>query len=129
MTAKSDYLENKVLDHVLRNTSYTPATTIYIGLFTSNPDEDGSGTEVSGNGYARQSIAFDAASGGSCLSSALVSFGTPTPSDWGTITHVGIFDADTGGNLLYYGAVTAPRITNTTDLVEFAAGDVTISEG
>ena len=70
--SKSNFLENEILDHVLRNSSYTPPSTVYAALFTSNPDEDGSGTEVTGGSYARQAVTFGAASGGSVTNSSAV---------------------------------------------------------
>ena len=96
MSAMSDYLEEKLLNHVLRNTAYTPATTVYVGLSTGSFGDDNSGTELSGNGYARQSIAFDAASGGVSDNTAAVDFPAATGSQ-GTITHFGLFDASSGG--------------------------------
>jgi hypothetical protein len=70
MAGKSDYLENKILDHVLRNTAYTSPTTVYVGLYTAAPTDAGGGTEVSGNGYAREAATFSVASGGATANSA-----------------------------------------------------------
>ena len=84
MAEFSNYLENKVLDHVLRNTSYTSPTTVYVGLYTSDPTDAGSGTEVSGGSYARQSLSVTTASGGVVTSSADVTFPQATAS-WGSV--------------------------------------------
>jgi len=93
--AKSNWLENKILDHVLRNTVYTPAATVYAALYINNgvgsTDED-KGQEVKGGGYARTAITFGAASGGQVSNSADVTFPTAT-ADWGTIGYIGIKDA------------------------------------
>ena len=124
--SKSNYLENELLDHVLRNSSYTPATTVYFALFTSDPAEDGSGNEVAGGSYARQSMSFAAASGGSCVTDAGIDF-TDLPA--ATITHVAIYDASSNGNLLYYGELASQIITNSGDDINFASGDITVSEG
>lgn len=126
--AKTDYLENAILDHVLRNTTYTSPASIYIGLFTTMPSDDGTGgVEVSGGSYARQLVAFNAASGGSTANTALVTFPTATAS-WGTVLGVGLFDASTGGNLLYYGTLTTSKAVGTGDTISFSAGALTVAE-
>lgn len=128
MAGKSDYLENKILDHVLRNTAYTSPTTVYMALYTAAPSDTGGGTEVSGNAYARTAITFSAAASGAITSSAVVTFPTPTPSGWGTVTHFGIFDASSAGNLLYWDALTVSKTINSGDEVKFPAGDIDVSE-
>lgn len=128
MSAASDYLENEVLDHILGNTVYTPASTIYIGLWTAdNGLEAGTLTgEVSGGAYARQSVTFDVASGGSADSAATVTFPAAT-ANWGTITHIAVMDAATGGNVLFHGAVTTSKTIETGDTFQVSAGNLTIS--
>lgn len=128
MAGKSDYLENKVLDHVLRNTAYTPAATIYVGLYTAAPSDSGGGTELSGNGYSRQSCAFSAASGGATANSGSVTFGPNTTANWGTVTHFGLFDASSGGNLLYWGALASSKVVEVGDSLVFGAGDLDVTE-
>ena len=127
MSSKTDYLENKILDHVLRNTAYTSPTTVYVGLFTAAPSDAGGGTEVSGNGYAREAVTFSAASGGATANSGLITFDTPSGS-WGTVTHFGIFDALTTGNLLYWGALSQSELVNTGNVVTIPIGDLDITE-
>ena len=131
MGSKSAYLEQQLLNHVLRNTSYTSPTTIYLALFTSNPDEDASGTEVSGGSYAREVITFDApvseSPGYSCVNSSLITFTTPTAS-WGTVSHWGIFDALSSGNMLYYAAFDTSRSVSSGDDVEVPAGTLKVQE-
>ena len=97
----SDYLEDKVLKHVFTNTSYTPAATLYVGLFTAAPTDAGGGTEVSGGSYARQSMAFTVSGSNPTLAtnSSAVEFPTATAS-WGTIVAAAVFDASTSGNML-----------------------------
>jgi len=121
----SNYLETKVLGHVFGATAYSAPGTIYLGLFTSNPAEDGSGTEISGSGYARKSVAFTV-SGNTASNSAAVEFDTATGS-WGTITHVGIFDASTSGNLMAYAALTASKAIETGDVFRVPSGDLDIT--
>src|SRR5688572_15936538 len=104
----TNFAENKLLDHILGKTSYTMPTT-YVGLFTAAPGEAGGGTEVSGGSYARQALQpTTAAASGAADNSADVTFPAAS-ADWGTVTHVGIFDASSGGNLLLYAALTASK--------------------
>jgi len=121
----SDYLETEILDHVFAGNAYTAPATIYIGLHTSNPDEDDSGTEVSGGSYARQSMAFTV-SGNTASNSAAVEFPTATAS-WGTISHVGLYDASTAGNLLAYAALTASKTIDSGDVFRVPSGDLDIT--
>jgi hypothetical protein len=145
MAAMSDYLENKLIDHVFRNRSYTVPSTIYVALFTAAPSDSGGGTEVSGGSYARVQVGpsdstWESTQG---TTTAVASSGTtgatqngstitfPTPSaNWGTVTHVGIFDASTSGNLLFHGALTASKTVNNGDPAPtFPAGalDITLA--
>jgi hypothetical protein len=122
----SDYLENKVLDHVLGTTSYTMPATVYVGLSTGSFADDNSGTELTGNGYARQSIAFDAAASGTTDNTSNVDFPAATGS-WGTVSHYGLFDALSGGNLLIHGAFTTSKTVAIGDILRIAAGELDIT--
>jgi len=122
----SDYLENEILDHILGTGAYTMPTTVYVGLSTGSFNDDNSGTELSGSGYARQSIAFNAASSGTADNSGAVDFPAATGS-WGTVSHFGLFDASTSGNLLIHGALTASKTVATGDILRIAAGDMDIT--
>lgn len=126
MSAMSDYLENKILDHVLANTTYVSPTTVYIGLSTGSFADDNSGTELTGNGYARQAMAFDAAVSGATDNTSNVDFPAATAS-WGTVSHYGLFDASTGGNLLIHGAFTASKAIGTGDVLRISAGELDIT--
>jgi hypothetical protein len=122
----SDYLELKVLDHVLGTTAYTMPTTVYIGLSTGSFADDNSGTELSGSGYARQSIAFDAAASGTTDNTSNVDFPAATGS-WGTVSHYGLFDASSSGNLLIHGAFTVSKTVASGDILRIAAGELDIT--
>jgi len=128
MSAASDYLEDKVLDHVLTNTAYTSPTTVYIGLWTADDGlEAGTITsEVSGGSYARQSVTFSASSGGATSNSATVTFPTAT-ANWGTITHVAVMDASTAGNVLFHGAVTTSKTIESGDTFQISSGNLDIT--
>lgn len=128
----SRYLQQKILEHVLRNVAYTSPTTVYLALFTALPSDETSGTptEVSGGSYARQSIAFsayanDAPTGGHCSNSGTITFPTASAT-WGTIVAIGIYDASTAGNLLYYGNLSANQIINNGQVFELAAADLPV---
>jgi len=126
MSAMSDYLENKVLDHVLGTTSYTMPTTVYIGLSTGTFADDNSGTELTGGSYARQSIAFDAAASGTTDNTSAVDFPVAT-ANWGTVSHYGLFDASSGGNLLVHGAFASSKTVETGDVLRIGAGELDIT--
>lgn len=121
----SNYLETELLDHVFANNAYTSPTTVYVSLHTANPDEDGSGAEVSGGGYARQAGSFSV-SGNTATTTADIEYATAT-AGYGTVTHVGIYDAVTGGNLLAYAALTASKTITTGDVMRVPAGDLDIT--
>jgi hypothetical protein len=129
MSAASDYLENKVLDHFLGTASTSAPATVYLALFTTDPTDAGSGTEVStsGTAYARQSIAFSSASSGTTSNSADVEFSQATGSGFGTVTHFGIFDASTAGNLLFHGALTSSKTIDAGDVFKIASGNLSIT--
>ena len=126
MAEMSNYLENAVINAVLRNTSYTSPTTVYVGLFTSDPTDAGSGTEVSGGSYARTSVAFGAPSNGVSTNSAAVEFPQATGS-WGTVTHIGIHDASTSGNLLFHTALDTSKAIATGDIFKIASGNLSVT--
>jgi hypothetical protein len=123
----SNFLETEILDHVFANNAYTAPSTLYLALFTGAPGEAGGGTEVStsGTAYARQTAAFTV-SGNTATTSSAIEFPTATAS-FGTVSHVGIFDASTSGNLLAYAALTASKAIDTGDVFRVPAGDLDIT--
>lgn len=125
MASFSDYLKTALLNATLRGTSYTSPSTVYVGLFTTDPTDAGTGTEVSGGSYARQSATFAAPASGVSATSAYVQFPQATAS-WGTITHVGIFDALTGGNLMYHDALLLSKTIDTGDVFKISSGQLTV---
>lgn len=126
MSALSNYLENALMNAVLNNTSYTSPTTTYVGLFTSDPTDAGSGTEVSGGSYARQAASFGAASQGNCTNDADITF-PQAGANWGTVTHFGLYDAVTSGNLLFHGALTSSKVIETGDIFKIASSNLSIT--
>lgn len=131
MSQASDYLENKILDHVFRNTSYTPAATLYLALFTSSASGAGleAGTltgEVSGGSYARQTVTFSAASGGSTSNSGTITFPAAS-ANWGTIRYVAVMDASSAGNVLWWQQLTSDVTINSGNTFQFNTSSVTIT--
>jgi hypothetical protein len=134
MSAMSNYLEVELRRHLFRTGSYTKPAGLHIGLFTEAPSDSGGGVEVSGGSYARASRAPSDANwtapdgtGGLTANAAVITFPSPT-ANWGIVTHFGIFDAASGGNLLFHGQLSTPRVINNMDSApEFAAGALTIT--
>lgn len=121
----TDYLENKILDHVVGKTSFTMPST-WLALFTVAPSDTGGGTEVSGGSYARKSTAgsdWAAASGGAITTAADLTFPTAT-ANWGTIVAAALMDASSAGNMLIWGDLTVSKTVNNGDTFKFLTGDV-----
>ena len=134
MSSASDYLELEILDHVLGKGTrdFTSPANLFISLHTSSPTDTYTSGEISGNAYARTAVTFNAASQPStgltfADNSATVTFPTASGGNWGTISHIGIWDNSTSGNLLFHGALTANRTVNDGDTFQIQAGSLTIS--
>ena len=123
----SNTFETTVLTWLLTNSAATRPTAWYVALFTSNPAEDASGTEVStsGTAYARQSVTFSV-SGNTASNTAAIEFPTATAS-YGTVTHVGVFDASSAGNLIAYAALTTSKAIDTGDVLRLPANDLDVT--
>jgi len=122
----TNFLETEILDHVFAGASYTAPGTKYLALFTAIADgEAGSVTELSGNAYARQTVAFTT-SGNTTSNNAAVEFPTAT-GNWGTVTHVGVYDASTSGNLMAYATLSASKTIETGDVFRVPSGDLDIT--
>ena len=125
MSEMSNHLENALINAVLRNTSYTSPTTTYLALYTSDPTDADTGTEITGGSYVRQAITFGAPSNGTSTNSAAVEFPQAT-ADWGIISHVAIRDAVTSGNLLFHTALDASKTINNGDVFKITAGNLSV---
>jgi len=123
----SNTYETNVLTWAFTATSVTRPTAWYIALFTTDPAEDASGTEVSASGtaYARQSASFTV-SGNTASNSAAIEFPTATAT-YGTVTHVGVYDALTGGNLIAYAALTTSKAIDTGDVLRLPLGELNVT--
>lgn len=130
MSSFTDYTENLVLNWLFTANSATRPTAWYVGLFTAAPSDSGGGTEVSGNAYARTATGTMSVSGTSptnCTNSAAIEFPAASGGNWGTITHVAIFDASTSGNMLGWASLTTSRTINDGDILRIPAGDLDIT--
>lgn len=134
MSAMSDYLEVEIRKHIFRTGSFTKPTVLAVALFTAAPSDSGGGTEVSGGSYARvqrdpsdSNWTGSSSTDGLTDNAAAITFPTPS-ANWGTITHFGIFDATSGGNLLFWGALTTSKTVNNGDPAPaFATGALDIT--
>ena len=142
MSAMSDYLENKMVDQLFRGQTAPTTSTLYVALLSAAPSDSGGGTELTGGSYARvavtssltnwagtQSAGSTTASsgtGGQTSNNVAITFPTPSAT-WGTATHFGIYDNASGGNLLFYGALTIAKTINQSDTVTFPAGSLTVT--
>jgi hypothetical protein len=129
MTAFSDYLEQKVLGVTLLGSAYTAPSTIYCALATSVTTDGDTFEEPAPAEYSRQVVVFgapaQAAEKHQVSCSSPVTF-TEAATPWGVVTHVGLYDSPTGGNLLYQGALTSVRTVETGDTFQFNAGDLKV---
>jgi hypothetical protein len=126
MAEMSNFLENALINATLRNTTYTSVATVYVSLWTSDPTDAGSGTEVSGGSYARTAVTFAAPSNGVTTNSADVTFPTCT-SSWGTVGWIGINDAATSGNLLYHSPLDTSKTIDTGDIFKISTGNLSVT--
>jgi hypothetical protein len=143
MSQMTNYLENKLVDHLFRAQSLAAPTSLHVSLHTADPTDTGGSEVAAGNGYARAAVTSSLAnwagtqSAGSTLASSgtggqtsnngVINFPTPTNTGWGTVTHFAIWDAATSGNPLLYGALTTSKTINGGDAVSFAAGTLTVT--
>ena len=133
MAALSDYLESALLQEVFNGVNFVAPDT-WVSLYTSDPGDDDSGTEVSGGAYARQRV-YAQAGGSPDWNTAVadgigflvdneedITFPTATVA-WGTVTHFGVHDAVTGGNLLFHGVLEASQVVGIGGIFKFLIGD------
>jgi hypothetical protein len=126
MANLSDHSENLLLDWLMTNGTATRPTAWYVALYTAAPSDSGGGTEVTGGSYARTAATFAAASSGATSNTGTITFPTASGS-WGTVTHIGIFDASTSGNLLWHGAATANKTVGSGDIYRIPTGDLDLT--
>jgi hypothetical protein len=125
MSEFSNFLEDALINATLRATTYTSPATVYVSLWTSDPTDAGSGTEVSGGSYARTAVTFGAPSNGTSLNNADVVFPTATAS-WGTVGWIGINDALTSGNLFYHTALDLAKTIDSGDIFKIETGNLSV---
>jgi hypothetical protein len=139
MNSFTNYLEEKLLQHAFTGTAYTQPSGRYVGLFTTAPTEGSLGSEVTGGAYARQTATFTVNNAyeidpvgapgvlvTAALNNAVIEFPTATVA-WGVVSHIGVFDAVTGGNMLAYGALTAARNVTDGDIFRIPVNNLKIT--
>lgn len=127
MSALSNYAENLVLDWLLTEESVSRPSAWYVALHTGDPGEAGSANELSGNGYARQAVTFAVAADGATENEDQLTFGPNTDSNWGTVSHVSVWDNETSGNCLFKGALSSSVSINVGDSLVIGAGNLQIT--
>jgi hypothetical protein len=126
MAEMSNYLENALINATLRATAYTAPTTVYVGLYTSDPTDANTGTEVTGGSYTRTAVTFGAPSDGVTTNSAAVEFPQAT-ADWGVVGWIGILDASTSGNLLYHSPLDVAKTISSGDVLRISIGALSVT--
>jgi hypothetical protein len=126
MAEISNYLENALINGTLRATTFTAPAAVYVSLHTADPTDAGTGTEVSGGSYIRQAATFAAPSNGASTTSADITFPQAT-GNWGTIGWIGIWDAQTTGNLLYHTALDTSKAIDNGDIFKIASSSLTVT--
>ncbi len=128
MSGFSDYLEDKVLEHVFGGNAFTAPSTLYVALYTVAPSDTGGGTEVSGGAYARQTATFTVSGTNPTTASNTAAIEYPTATaNYGTVVAVGVLDASSGGNLLAYSTLDSSKVVSSGDAFRFNAGDLDIT--
>lgn len=122
-----NYLETGVLN-VLRGTTLTAPSKVYLGLYLNDPGENGdAGTELSYSGYKRMELDFSAPAEGNggmqIQNMSDITFPTPQAAA-GTVTHVGVLDSQSGGNMLARGELVEPLVIGANQPPVFITGDV-----
>ena len=121
----SNTFETTVLTWVFTTGSATRPTAWHIALYTAAPSDTGGGTEVSGGGYGRKAVTF-VVSGNTASNNAAIEWDVATD-NYGTVSHVGVFDASSGGNLIAYAALTTSKTISTGDVFRLPSGDLDIT--
>lgn len=126
MAEMSNYLENALINATLRNTSYTSPATVYVGLYTSDPTDANTGTEVSGGSYTRTAVTMGSPTDGVSTNSAAVEFPQASGS-WGTVGWIGLLDASSAGNLLYHTPLDTSKTISSGDIFKIAIGGLSVT--
>lgn len=130
MGGKSDYLELKVINLVCGGVAFSAPATLYWALFVSDPADNGIGTEVIGGSYGRIGQTNNTTNfpvGNPKNNGTDVNFTTPS-ADWGLVSHWALFDASSGGNMLYFGPFVSPQTITVGIPVRIPAGSIQITE-
>lgn len=126
MSEFSNYSENLVINVLLRGASHTGAATVYVSLYTSDPTDADTGTEVSGGSYARTAVTFAAPSNGISTNNADVEF-PQASSSWGVVGWIAVHDASTAGNLICHTPLDVSKTIDTGDIFKIATGNLSIT--
>jgi hypothetical protein len=123
----TDNFENKILDAGFGSGTLTKPANVYVALYSTAPTDSTSGTELTGNGYARQVVSFGSASAGQIGSSGNVTFAA-NGSSWSTVVAVGLVDASSSGNIMVYGALSPTRTLQDGDTLTFETNNLKVTQ-
>ena len=128
MAGFSDYLEDKVLNHVFGGNAFTAPSSLHVAVYTVAPSDTGGGTEVTGGSYARQTATFSVSGTNptNATNTSAIEYPTAT-AGYGTVVAVGVLDASSGGNLLAYANLDSSKVISTGDVFRFNTGDLDIT--
>tara|TARA_B110000495_G_C22457566_1_gene285150 strand:+ start:103 stop:489 length:387 start_codon:yes stop_codon:yes gene_type:complete len=125
MAEMSDYLEVKLLNLTLNGAAFTAVNDPYVSLHTADPTDAGTGAEVTGGSYARTAASFSTATVGVVATDADVTFPTATAT-WGVVGWIGLWDAASGGNMLYHTALDTSKTIDSGDIFKITTGNLTV---
>jgi hypothetical protein len=130
MATMTNIMEDKILN-LLRGQNITGFSDVYVGLFTSETSDDGTGVEVVGGGYERVKVTFTEPiqnNGiGEIVNDTSVDF-TPATADWGLITNIALFDKKVDGTMLYQNSLVNSKNIETDDSVRFPIGQIVVTQ-
>jgi len=123
----SNYLEDALLAATLTATTYTSPADVYVALYSTTPTDSSSGTELTGNGYARQLTTFTVNTGNGIANSSSTATFTASGGDWLPALGWSIVDDSTGGNILYYSTLSPAQTVLDGDDLVINTGNIQIS--
>jgi hypothetical protein len=126
MSGMSNYLANAIINTTLRNVPFLPPSSVYLALFTSDPTDNNIGGEINAPSYTRQQFLLNAPVNGVSTNVASIVFNAAT-TNWGLINYIGVYDALTGGNLLYSDVLNPSQVINANEIFRIYPNDLTIT--
>ena len=139
MSKFSNYSETNIIETTLRGAVFPVPAKTYLALFTADPtDANVTANEVSlaaWPAYARQDAAAGAAistgwsapADGVTSNAKVITFAANNGASSVTVTHMAIYDAITGGNMLYHAPLVSPKTLLVGDVISFGISAITVT--